>query len=246
MKQYDVLVVGSGPGGEKAAVQAAKLGKRVAVIERKPFIGGSGLHTGTIPSKTLRETALFLAGFHERSVFGFECVLGRDVTLDELLYRKTEVIRRQMEVISSQLSRNDVEIIYGDASFVDTGTLLVKKTGGENEELMASVIILAPGTRPARPPEVVFDEDHIFDSDTILDIKKIPSTLTVVGGGVIGCEYACIFAALGVKVTLVEKRAELLAFVDREIINNLTYWMRQRGITLRTAEEVTGIEVKEP
>jgi NAD(P) transhydrogenase len=244
MKSFDVLVIGSGPGGEKAAMQASKLGKKVAVIEREPFIGGAGLHSGTIPSKTLRETALFLAGFRQRAVYGFQCILGRDVTLDELLHRKTEVIRRQMEVMVNQFTRNDIEIIYGEASFVNPTTLSVRHGSAQGEDLTAPVIVIASGTRPARPENVPFDAENVYDSDTILRLKKLPATLAIVGGGVIGCEYACIFAALGVKVTLIEKRAELLGTVDREIINNLVYWMRQHDITIRLSEEVVDIDVE--
>ncbi|MEE9615161.1 MAG: Si-specific NAD(P)(+) transhydrogenase [Thermodesulfobacteriota bacterium] len=252
MKNYDVLIVGSGPGGEKAAVQASKLGKSVAVIERSPYIGGAGLHTGTLPSKTLRETAVFLAAFKERAALGFQCTLGRDVALGELIHRKSEVIRKQMGVVIDQLSRNNIEVVYGEASFKDPHTLLVSTPeggeGGEggSEELRGEVIVLAPGTSPARPPGVPFEEDDIYDSDTILDLNKIPGSLTVVGGGVIGCEYACIFACLGVKVTLVEKRSEILGFADREIVESLMYWMRHSAITLRLGEEVVEIKKEKP
>ncbi|MEK7314189.1 MAG: FAD-dependent oxidoreductase, partial [Deltaproteobacteria bacterium] len=244
MKRYDVLVVGSGPGGEKAAVQAAKLGKTVAIIERKPFIGGAGLHTGTLPSKTLRETALTLANLKQKAPYGFHSVLPRDVTLQELMHRKTEVTKNQMEVMIDQFTRNNIEVIYGDASFVDASTLLVKKHGGESEELKASVIVLSPGTRPVRPKEIPFDSEHIYDSDTILELDKIPGSLTIVGGGVIGCEYACIFACLGVKVTLVEKKSVLLPFADKEIIEALMYWMRHLGISIKLGEEVVKIEIE--
>lgn len=241
MKRYDCLVIGSGPGGQKAAIQAAKLGKKVAIIERSPYIGGAGLHTGTLPSKTLRETALFLAGFKQRAVFGFQFTLGRDVTLTELMYRKTEVIRKQMEVIIDQFNRNNVEIIYGDASFVDDHTLLVKGRTGAGEEYKSDFIIIATGSRPARPSDIPFDSEHVYDSDTILGLQAIPRSLTIIGGGVIGCEYACIFAALGVAVNLVERKERLLAFADEEIVNNLIYWMRHSGVTLRLKEEVVKI-----
>ena len=239
-----MLVVGSGPGGEKAAVQAAKLGKTVAIIERKPFIGGAGLHTGTLPSKTLRETALMLAHLKQKAPYGFHSVLPRDVTLQELMHRKTEVTKNQMEVMIDQFTRNNIEVIYGDASFVDANTLLVKKHGGESEKLKASVIVLSPGTRPVRPKEIPFDSEHIYDSDTILELDKIPGSLTIVGGGVIGCEYACIFACLGVKVTLVEKKSVLLPFADKEIIEALMYWMRHLGISIKLGEEVVKIEIE--
>jgi len=256
MKKFDVIIIGSGPGGQRAAFQASKLKKRVAVIERQPYIGGAGLHTGTLPSKTLREAALFLAGFKQRAIFGFQFNLGREVTLQELMHRKMDVIKKQMEVIIDQFSRNNIEIIYGEASFIDEHRLAVNPhtkdfdvgiKGGAAaapEELYGEVVIIATGTRPLRPKEVPFDEDHIYDTDTILKIDNIPSTITIIGGGVIGCEYACIFASLGVKVDLIEKKSRLLPFADEEIVNNLIYWMRHSGITLRLNEEVVKITVE--
>jgi len=185
MKKFDVIIIGSGPGGQRAAFQASKLKKRVAVIERQPYIGGAGLHTGTLPSKTLREAALFLAGFKQRAIFGFQFSLGREVTLQELMHRKMEVIKKQMEVIIDQFSRNNIEIIYGEASFVGEHRLAVnsrtkdfdagiKGGAAAAEELYGEVIIIATGTRPFRPKEVPFDEDHIYDTDTILKIDNIP------------------------------------------------------------------------
>ncbi len=245
MRCYDVLVVGSGPGGQKAAIQAAKLGKKVAIIEKSPFIGGAGIHTGTLPSKTLRETALIYSAFKQRAVFGLQLTLNREVALGELMHKKSEVARLQMEVIIDQFSRNNVEVVYGEASFIGPNTLALKG-GGATEELNADFIILAPGSRPSRPPDVPFDAEHIYDSDSILSLNRIPGSLTVVGGGVIGCEYACIFGALGVKVNLVEKKARLLSFADEEIVTSLMYWMRHSGVTFRLDEEVTDISVERP
>jgi NAD(P) transhydrogenase len=245
MRSYDVLIVGSGPGGQKAAIQAAKLGKKVAIIEKSPFIGGAGIHTGTLPSKTLRESALIYAGFRQRAVFGLQLTLNRDVALSELMHRKSEVARRQMEVIIDQFNRNNVEIIYGEASFAGPNTLVLKGDGSI-EEVRGDFIILAPGSRPARPPSVPFDAAHIYDSDSILGLDRIPSSLTVIGGGVIGCEYACIFGALGVKVNLVEKKARLLSFADEEIVTSLMFSMRHSGVTFRLDEEVTDIAIESP
>jgi len=246
MKGFDVLIIGSGPGGQRAAIQAAKLGKKVAIIEREPYIGGAGLHTGTLPSKTLRETAIFLAGFKQRAVFGFQFTLGRDVTLSELMHRKSEVIRRQMEVIIDQFSRNNIEIVYGSASFISPTSLRVSRDARAGEGYEAGIIVIATGSRPARPKDVPFDTDHIYDSDSILKLDKLPRTLTVIGGGVIGCEYACVFASLGIKVTLVEKKGGILAFADTELVESLMYWMRHAGISMRLGEEVTSIDVEAP
>jgi NAD(P) transhydrogenase len=244
VKEYDVLIIGSGPGGEKAAVQASKLGKTVGVIEKRSVIGGAGLHLGTLPSKTLRETALFFAGLKQRGGMGFQCTIGKDVTLGELMHKKTEVIRGQMEVVNDHFARNNIEIIFGEASFVDEHTLQIKGSGGDSKRLKAGVIVIATGSRPARPEGVPFDAAHVYDSDTILNLDNIPGRLTVIGGGVIGCEYACIFACLGVKVTIIEKRDKLLGFADREIVESLQYWMRHTATTLRLGEEVVSIEVK--
>lgn len=245
MRKYDVLVIGSGPGGQKAAIQAAKLGKKTVIIERGPLIGGAGLHTGTLPSKTLRETALLFARLRERPVLGFQCTIGRDVKFEELMHRKSEVIKRQMEVIIDQFSRNNIEIIYGEASFADGNTLSVKGNNA-TEELSGDIIVIATGSRPARPRDIPFDEDHIYDSDSILGLNNIPESLTVIGGGVIGCEYACIFAALGVKINLIEKKKRLLSFADEEVVTSLMYWMRHSGIALKLDEEVVGIAVEKP
>lgn len=246
MKKYDVIVIGSGPGGQKAAIQAAKLGKKTVIIERSPYVGGAGIHTGTLPSKTLRETALFLAGFRQRAVFGFHATLGKDVTLSELMHRNSEVIRKQMEVVVDQFARNNVEIVYGDASFTGTHTLSIKSASGAPQELESDIIIIATGSRPAHPQGLPFDSEQIYDSDSILGLNRIPESMAVIGGGVIGCEYACIFAALGVKITLVEKKERLLSFADEEIVTNLMYWMRHSGVTLRLKETVVDISVERP
>jgi len=246
MKEYDLLVIGSGPAGQKGAIQAAKLGRRVAVFEKEPFIGGAGLQTGTIPSKTLRETALYLSGLKQRSVYGFQCILGRNVQFQELIHRKDTVVQRQMEVIINQFARNNVEIIYGTALLEDPHTLRVKNHQGGTERYRGEVILIAVGSRPNRPTEVPFDGHTVYDSDGILKIDTIPDSLTIVGGGVIGCEYASVFACLGTRVTIVEKKERLLAFADEEIVNSLVYWMRHAGVVMRLGEEVKEIDVERP
>jgi NAD(P) transhydrogenase len=245
MKKYDVLVIGSGPSGEKGGIQAAKLGRHVAVIEKDPFIGGAGLQTGTIPSKTLRETALYLSDMRQRVVYGFQCILGKNVKFQELIHRKDSVIQRQMEVLIDQFTRNDVEIIYGEASFVDAHTLSVLDPQGNTELYQADIILIAVGSRPNRPDEIPFEENTVYDSDTILKINTIPLSLTIIGGGVIGCEYASIFSCLGTNVTIVEKNDRLLGFADTEIVNSLSYWMRHSGVVLRLGEEMERIEVEQ-
>ncbi len=246
MKEYDVLVIGSGPAGQKGAIQAAKLGKRVAVFEKQPFIGGAGLQTGTIPSKTLRETALYLSGLKQRAVYGFQCVLGKNVQFQELIHRKDSVVQRQMEVIIDQFARNNVEILYGKASFEDPHTLLVQNDQGEENRYRGEVILVTVGSRPNRPAEVPFDGHSVYDSDSILRIDTIPNSLTIVGGGVIGCEYASVFACLGTRVTIVEKKERLLGFADEEIVNSLVYWMRHAGVVMRLGEELEKIDVERP
>jgi NAD(P) transhydrogenase len=246
MERYDVLVIGSGPAGEKAAVQAAKLGRRVAVIEKDPQLGGVCLHTGTIPSKTLRETALFLADVSRRAPHGIRLALEKSVTLGELMHRKGEVIRNQVQVLHDKLARNDIETIHGEAAFLDEHTLAVRSGRGGERICGAEFIVIATGSRPMRPPDIPFDDVSIYDSDTILRLDALPRTLTIVGGGVIGCEYACIFAALGVRVTVVDRRDRLLRFVDREIAEMLAYRMRQMKVTLRLGEAVTRIELAGP
>ncbi|NOY53705.1 MAG: Si-specific NAD(P)(+) transhydrogenase [Deltaproteobacteria bacterium] len=246
MKAYDVLVIGSGPAGQKGAIQAAKLGKRVAVFEKEAFIGGAGLQTGTIPSKTLRETALYLSGLKQRSVYGFQCILGKNVQFQELMHRKETVVQRQMEVIIDQFARNNVEIIYGTAVFEEPHILRVKNRQGETERFRGEVILVTVGSRPNRPPEVPFDGHSVYDSDGILKIDTIPDSLTIIGGGVIGCEYASVFACLGTRVTIVEKKDRLLGFADEEIVNSLVYWMRHAGIAMRLGEGVDRIDVEHP
>ncbi len=181
MKEYDVLIIGSGPGGEKAAVQASKLGKKVGVIENRPVIGGAGLHLGTLPSKTLRETAVFLAGLKQRGGMGFQCSIGKDVTLGELMHKKTEVIKGQMDVVTDHFARNNIEIIHGEASFVDEHILAVKGQDDNVNELRAGVIVIATGSGPARPEGVPFDVDHVYDSDNTLNLNSIPNRLTIIG-----------------------------------------------------------------
>ena len=241
MAHYDMLVIGSGPAGQKAAIQAAKIGKKVAVIERKKVAGGICINTGTIPSKSLREAVLFLSGFRQRNLYGASYRVKKDITFEDLAQRCDHVIKAEQEVIQNQLMRNSVDFIIGTASFLDPHRLSIKQESETNEHT-ANYIVIAVGSEPARPSEIPFDDESIIDSDGLLSLKQLPKSLTIVGGGVIGCEYASILATLGIPVVLVERRPRLLEFVDSELIEALQYQMRNVGVTLRFNEEVVGIQ----
>jgi NAD(P) transhydrogenase len=240
MAHYDMLVIGSGPAGQKAAIQAAKVGKRVGIVERKKVVGGICINSGTIPSKSLREAVLFLSGFRQRSLYGASYRVKKDITFEDLAQRCDHVVKAEQEVIQNQLIRNSVDFIVGNASFLDPHRLQIKQDSETNEHT-ADYIVIGVGTEPARPVNIPFDDDLIIDSDGLLSLKRLPKSLTIVGAGVIGCEYACILATLGIPVVLVEKRPRLLEFVDSEIIESLQYQMRNIGITLRLNEEVVGV-----
>jgi NAD(P) transhydrogenase len=242
--EYDLVVIGSGPAGQRAAIQGVKLRKRVAIIERKSVVGGVCINTGTIPSKTLREAVLHLSGYRERNVYGSSYTVKQDITMHDLLYRTDHVIRHEIDVTRGQLMRNRVEVIPAEASFVDPHTLRCKAVDGNNifRDITTAKAIIATGTTATKDSQIPIDGQHVFISDDILGLKELPRTLTVVGAGVIGCEYACMFAALGVRVTLVDKRNRLLEFVDAEIGDALAYHLRQNKVTLRLGEEVSKIE----
>jgi len=241
MAHYNMLVIGSGPAGQKAAIQAAKVGKKVGIIERKKVVGGICINAGTIPSKSLREAVLFLSGFRQRNLYGESYRVKKEITFEDLAMRCDHVVKAEQEVIQNQLSRNHVDFMVGTATFMDPNRLSIKQDTETNEHT-ADYIIVAVGTEPARPPEIPFDGESIIDSDGLLSLKQLPKSLTIVGGGVIGCEYACILATLGIPVVLVERRPRLLEFVDSEIIEALQYQMRGIGVTLRFNEEVVGID----
>ena len=241
MAHYDMLVIGSGPAGQKAAIQAAKVGKKVGVIERKKVVGGICINIGTIPSKSLREAVMFLSGFRQRALYGASYRVKKDITFQDLAQRCDHVVKAEQEVIQNQLTRNSVDFIVGAASFLDPHRLSIKQDSESNEHT-ADYIVVAVGTESARPAEIPFDEESVIDSDGLLTLKQLPRSMTIVGAGVIGCEYACILATLGIPVVLVEKRSRLLEFVDSEIIEALQYQMRNIGITLRFNEEVVGVQ----
>lgn len=243
---FDVLVVGTGPAGEKAAMQASKLGKRVGIVDRRWSVGGNCLHRGTIPSKTLRETITFLATSKKGRIEGFKSSFSKDTTLAAMMQSKDDVIRGQRAVVEDRFERNDVTLLNGTAHFLDAHRMAVEDPEGGTTEVTANVILLAVGSRPARDPSIPFDEEHVFDSDTVLGIRRIPHSMTVVGGGIIGCEYACMFSALGTKVTLMDSRPWVLDFADREIAELLVARMRDDGITLRLGEQVERITLEGP
>ncbi|MFD4576297.1 Si-specific NAD(P)(+) transhydrogenase [Streptomyces sp. NPDC058417] len=242
MPDFDMLVLGSGPGGQKAAIAAAKLGRRVAVVDRPDMLGGVSLHTGTIPSKTLREAVLYLTGLTQRDLYGQSYRLKEDITVADLTARTEHVVGRETDVIRSQLSRNHVALFSGTGRFVDAHTIAVVEPGGQERLLRAEHIVVATGTRPARPASVEFDERTILDSDNVLTIERVPQSMVIVGAGVIGMEYASMFAALGSKVTVVERRAGMLDMCDVEVIESLKYHLRDLAVTFRFGETVAAVE----
>ena len=241
MQAYDLVVIGSGPGGQRAAIQAAKSGKRVAMIEKGVGVGGVCTNTGTIPSKTMREAVLHLSGFYYQNFYGANYRVKETVTMADLNYRIQRVIESEVSVIQAQLQRNGVDLLHGVRSFLDAHRIQVENGNGRNE-LEAANVLIATGTKPAVNAKVPVNGRTIIDSDQILNMTQIPKTLIVVGGGVIGVEYACMFATLGVRVTIVEKRPRLLEFADTEMVEALTYNMRDRRVTMRLNEEVESVE----
>jgi NAD(P) transhydrogenase len=239
---YDVLVIGSGPGGQKAAIAAAKLGKSVAIVDRRDMLGGVCLNTGTIPSKTLREAVLYLTGLDQRELYGQSYRVKDDITIVDLITRTRHVVSRETDVVRSQLSRNRVSILTGTARFVSPTAVDIADSSGRDRPVSAEKIIVATGTRPARPASVEFDERTIIDSDGILLLERVPRSMIVAGAGVIGIEYASMFAALGTKVTVVEQRERMLEFCDIEVVEALKYHLRDLAVTFRFGETVAAVE----
>lgn len=244
--RYDLLVIGSGPAGQKAAIAAAKQRRRVAITDRRRSIGGVSLHTGTIPSKTLREAILYLSGFRQRAFYGRGYTVKDKITVRDLAFRVQAVLRRELEVVRAQLKRNRVDVLEGTAHFVDDHTVEVE-TPEAPIRVAADYVLIACGTRPASHPHIELDGAHVFDSDQLLSAadREIPRNAIVVGGGVIGLEYASMFAALGTEVTIIDGRPRLLDFVDHEMIDTLCYHMRRNEATFRLGENVVSVTVDE-
>jgi NAD(P) transhydrogenase len=242
MADFDLVVIGSGPAGEKGAAQAAYFGKRVALVEREPRLGGAAINTGTVPSKTLRETALYFSGLRQRGLYGIDYSLKEGLTVQDFMHREQLVVAQQRETIRLNLERHNIEVVWGAGSIVDPHTVRVQGPDGAARDLSADYILIATGSSPYHPPDVPFDHRRVYDSDTILNMQFIPKTMAVVGGGIIGCEYASIFTALGVQVTLVESRERLLPVVDDEIAAHLEAQLTQLGLRFIFNERVARIE----
>lgn len=233
---YDLLVIGSGPAGQRGAVQAAKLRKRVAIIDKHEFVGGVCVNTGTIPSKSFKEAVVQLAGTKLKNGSGLRA--RTNARMKDLTSRCNYVMQQEIEVIRAQLTRNNVEVLVGSAQFLDEHSIVIQAYDGTVQKKTADKILIAVGAEPSKPAGIGFDGETIFTSDDILKLKEVPRELLVVGGGVIGTEYASMFAALGVLVTIVDARKRLLGFIDEEITETLQYRLRAMGVTLRLGEEV--------
>src|SRR4051812_34795782 len=242
MHDFDMLVIGSGPSGRRAAVQSAKLGKSVLVVDKGSRLGGVSVHTGTIPSKTLRETVLNLSGWRERGFYGRSYRVKQDIGAADLIARLQKTLDHEVEVLEHQFSRNTVKTACGEARFTGPHQVEITAESGETRVVSASHILIACGTRPFRPDYVPFNSKTVFDSDEIIDLPKLPRSLAVIGAGVIGVEYATIFSALDVAVTLIEPRPTFLDFIDKELIEEFMHELRDRNVALRLGSAVNAIE----
>ncbi len=244
MEHYDLIVIGSGPAGEKGAAQAAYFGKRVALIERSPYVGGAGINTGTVPSKTLREAALYYSGLQQRGLYGIDYSLKENMSVADFMHREHIVVENERKIIQKNIERHHITLIHGEASLQDAHTLRVTSPEGETD-ISGDIILIATGSSPFHPPNIPFDGDLIYDSDSILHMNRIPKTMAVVGGGVIGTEYASIFTALGVQVTLIEPKERVLPFVDTEMIHRLMEQLKLLGLKFALGDKMTAIEKHE-
>lgn len=238
MDHYDLIVIGAGPAGEKGAAQAAYFGKRVALIERAPHPGGAGINTGTVPSKTLRETALYFSGLGQHGLYGVDFQVKSNLTVKDFMYREQEVVRSLRQVVTENIVRHKIQLLRGHASFEDAHTLRVARENEPDRLLTGDIILVATGSVPTRHQDIPFTDPRVHDSDEILEMKNLPRTMAVVGAGVIGCEYTTIFAALGIKTSLIDGRDRLLGFLDAEVAEQLKTQMGLLGVDLRLKESV--------
>ena len=238
---YDLIVIGSGPAGEKGAAQAAYFGKRVALVERADHVGGAGINTGTVPSKTLREAALYFSGLQQRGLYGIDYSLKDNISVKDFMHREKIVVENEHRLIETNIHKHHITLLHGEASFKDAHTMKVISPDGETF-ITGDIVLIATGSSPYHPPEIPFDGDLIYDSDSILHMDRIPKTMAVVGGGVIGTEYASIFTALGVQVTLIEPKERVLPFVDTEMIHRLMDQLKLLGLRFALGDKMTSIE----
>ena len=244
MEHYDLIVIGSGPAGEKGAAQAAYFNKRVALVERNPEIGGAGINTGTVPSKTLREAALYFSGLRQRGLFGIDYSLKENLSVKDFMHREQLVVMNEHAIIWNNLQRHNISQFYGEACLIDAHTVKVTRPDCETE-ISGDFILIATGSSPWHPPQIPFDGNYVFDSDSILHMKRIPKTMAVIGGGVIGTEYASIFTALGIQVMLIDPKEGILPFVDKEIIQRLQDQLKSLGLEFALSRRVTAIDPQE-
>ena len=243
-ERFDLVVIGAGPAGEKGAAQAAYFGKKVCLVERAPKPGGAAVNTGTIPSKTLRETALYFSGLKQRGLYGVDYHVQSDITVPDFMFRERLVVEAEWELIHQNLERHHITVVQGAARFVDAHTIDVTRYKQESRHIHGDVVLIATGSRPLRPANIPFDDAIVVDSDSLLRLQRIPTRMVVIGGGVIGCEYASIFAALGVKVTIVNQRERILTQLDGEVSEVLrTELTRRLGITVMVNSEVASVEI---
>jgi NAD(P) transhydrogenase len=242
MDHYDLIVIGAGPAGEKGAAQAAYFGKRVALIERAPHPGGAGINTGTVPSKTLRETALFFSGLGQHALYGVNYQVKSHLTVKDFMYREQEVVRSLRQVVRENIARHTIDLIEGHARFDDPHTVRVTREEAPDRVVRGDVILVATGSVPTRPRDIPFEDERIHDSDDILELKRLPRSLAVIGAGVIGCEYTTIFAALGIATSLIDGRDRLLGFLDAEMAEQLKSQMTMLGVDIRLKESVVRYE----
>lgn len=241
---FDLVVIGSGPAGQKGAICAAKMRKRVALVDRGRMVGGVCVHTGTIPSKTLRDAILHLTGFRERTLYGRDYSLKDNISIQDLGFRVSAIVERETHVIRAQFKRNEVTVLDGIARFLDPHTLEVDGDNGKTV-VRADHILIACGTRPARSPQIPFDGKRIIDTDEFSQLPRLPREAIVVGAGVVGLEFCSFLAALGVKVTIIDQRPTILDFVDHEIVEALSYLLRRTGATFRFGEMVTSVGIED-